>query len=408
MSVRRGVLALLALFCLAGCGAPIAGQPAAPEQALTIALWDYDKISYDRRLVEAFEKTHPGVRVRVASYPDAYYDQKMESLLVGGKQVDVFFTRTTASLKRLYEYGAAWPLDSLLDEYGMDLAGSPDLEAMRYGGQLYGVPYRRDHYVLVYNCDLFDRAGVEYPGPAPTWEQVHALSRQLQPELGEEEYALMVLPMDIQWVASGRAGAVQTAESLRPILELLVQMQEEGTAPAYGDCIARDIQQQCFELGTYGMYVGGTWYLNYLMTDEKAGRFDFRWGVTTAPGWEQGGSGADTVILSGMGICRQSRDKALAWEFIRFATGAEGARIMAEEQMMPAYMDEEIAEVYRQSFAGDFLDPAVYRQRAPLPGGGDTSAASQVLCEAFRQCMLGWKTVDEAIADADRRLRALK
>lgn len=109
-----------------------------------------------------------------------------------------------------------------------------------------------------------------------------------------------------------------------------------------------------------------------------------------------------------MGICRQSRDKALAWEFIRFATGAEGARIMAEEQMMPAYMDEEIAEVYRQSFAGDFLDPAVYRQRAPLPGGGDTSAASQVLCEAFRQCMLGWKTVDEAIADADRRLRALK
>ena len=222
--MRRGGLALLALFCLAGCGAPIAGQPAAPEQALTIALWDYDKISYDRRLVEAFEKTHPGVCVRVASYPDACYDQKMESLLVGGKQVDVFFTRTTASLKRLYEYGVAWPLDSLLDEYGMDLAGLPDLEAMRYGGQLYGVPYRRDHYVLVYNCDLFDRAGVEYPGPASTWEQVHALSRQLQPELGEEEYALMVLPMDIQWVASGRAGAVQTAESLRPILELLVQM----------------------------------------------------------------------------------------------------------------------------------------------------------------------------------------
>lgn len=233
--MRRGGLALLALFCLAGCGAPIAGQPAAPEQALTIALWDYDKISYDRRLVEAFEKTHPGVCVRVASYPDACYDQKMESLLVGGKQVDVFFTRTTASLKRLYEYGAAWPLDSLLDEYGMDLAGLPDLEAMRYGGQLYGVPYRRDHYVLVYNCDLFDRAGVEYPGPASTWEQVHALSRQLQPELGEEEYALMVLPMDIQWVASGRAGAVQTAESLRPILELLVQMRRIP-APPRGCC----------------------------------------------------------------------------------------------------------------------------------------------------------------------------
>ncbi|MGN1008626.1 MAG: ABC transporter substrate-binding protein, partial [Butyricicoccus sp.] len=392
------MLLLAALCVLTACGTPTEKAPA-PEQVLTIALWDYDKISYDRRLVEAFEETHPGVRVQVISYPDAYYDQKMESLLIGGRQVDVFFIRSLSSLRRLVEYDAAWPLDAMIEEYGLDLADSPDLDYMRMGGQLYGVPYRHDRYVLVYNCDLFDRAGIDYPGPDVTWEQMREIARQLQPALHEDEYALMVLPMDIQWIASGRTAPVEagSAENLRPIMELLLGMQQEGTAPAYGDCIAQDIQQQCFELGKYGMYVGGTWYLNYLMTDEQAGRFDFRWGVTTAPRWEQSDGSAATAVLSGIGIGQQSENRELAWEFIRFAAGAEGAKIMAEEQMMPAYMDERIQEIYRENFTGDVLDPAVYQSRPTRYGSRTQTAASQqVQCDAFRQCMIGEKTVDEA------------
>ena len=401
--MRRGILLMLVTLCvLTACGAP-AEKAVASEQVLTIALWDYDKISYDRRLVEAFEETHPDVRVRVISYPDAYYDQKIESLLIGGRQVDVFFIRTLSSLERLVEYDAAEPLDALAEESALDLVESPDLDYMRLSGQLYGVPYRHDRYVLVYNCDLFDRAGVDYPGPDVTWEQVQEIARQLQTGLKDDEYALMVLPMDIQWVASGRTAPVEagSAENLRPIMELLLGMQREGTAPAYGDCIAQDIQQQCFELGKYGMYVGGTWYLNYLMTDEQAGRFDFRWGVTTAPRWEKSDGSKEAAILSGLGICRQSENKTLAWEFIQFVTGAEGARIMAEEQMMPAYMDESIQKIYRQSFAGDVLDPAVYQNRPTLYGGG---ALQQVQCDAFRQCMLGQKTVEQAIRDMEEQL----
>lgn len=77
----------------------------AEQQTLTLVLWDYDKISYDRRLVEAFEAAHPDVQVNVLSYPDTYYDQKMESLLIGDKPVDVFLSRTTMSLKHLCDYG---------------------------------------------------------------------------------------------------------------------------------------------------------------------------------------------------------------------------------------------------------------------------------------------------------------
>lgn len=116
------------------------------QTALTVVLWDYDKTSYDSRLVQAFEESHPEVRVNIVSYPDAYYDQKMQARLLGGRQTDVFLCRTIGSLHQLYEYGIAQPLDSLMEQYGHDLQGEQLLEQMRFDGEQYGVPYRTDHY----------------------------------------------------------------------------------------------------------------------------------------------------------------------------------------------------------------------------------------------------------------------
>ena len=77
----------------------------------------------------------------------------------------------------------------------------------------------RDSYVLLYNCDLFDKAGIPYPKQQMTWEQVYALAQQLQQGLSADEYAMMALPMDIQWLAAGRNGDYSSAENIRQISE---------------------------------------------------------------------------------------------------------------------------------------------------------------------------------------------
>ena len=181
---------------LTACSAGAPAQEKQEKQTLTLVLWDYDKTSYDRRLIEAFEQTHPGVEMQVISSPDNYYDQKMEAFLLGDKNVDIFLTRTTASLKRMCEHGVVQELDDLVEQYGLDLADSPQLEEMRYDGTLYGVPYRQDRYVLFYNCDLFDQAGVPYPQERLTWPQLYELAQKLQNGLKQDgQYALMVLPI---------------------------------------------------------------------------------------------------------------------------------------------------------------------------------------------------------------------
>lgn len=263
---KKGLLLLAALLALCGCTAQSNIADVSRRTMLTVVLWDYDKTSYDWKLIRAFEDSHPDVQVEVVSYPDAYYDQKMQARLLSGRQTDVFLCRTMDSLYKLYEYGIAQPLDELLAQYGHDLRDSAELVQMQFDGHQYGIPYRRDRYVLLYNCKLFDRAGIPYPKERLTWEQVHELAQQMQSSLSEGEYAMMSLPMDIQWLATGKNGGYDNAESMRQIIGWVQQMQQERCMPQYSTCIAQDIQQQCFELGQYGMYIGGTWYLDYLMT----------------------------------------------------------------------------------------------------------------------------------------------
>lgn len=405
---KKGLLLLAALLALCGCTAQSNIADVPRRTMLTVVLWDYDKTSYDWKLIRAFEDSHPDVQVEVVSYPDAYYDQKMQARLLSGRQTDVFLCRTMDSLYKLYEYGIAQPLDELLAQYGHDLRDSAELVQMQFDGHQYGIPYRRDRYVLLYNCELFERAGIPYPKERLTWEQVHELAQQMQSSLSEGEYAMMSLPMDIQWLATGKNSGYDNAESMRQIIGWVQQMQQERCMPQYSTCIAQDIQQQCFELGQYGMYIGGTWYLNYLMTDYRAGRFDFRWGVTEAPVWAEDQKSSETVIQTGMGICRSSQQQELAWEFIRFAAGAEGAKIMAAEQMMPAYLDSEVEEIYRNSFYGAYLDPMVYLDRETAVGAyQDTSREQEILCDAFRQSVTGQKDIDTALRNAQREIEAL-
>ena len=131
---KKGLLLLAALLALCGCTAQSNIADVSRRTMLTVVLWDYDKTSYDWKLIRAFEDSHPDVQVEVVSYPDAYYDQKMQARLLSGRQTDVFLCRTMDSLYKLYEYGIAQPLDELLAQYGHDLRDSAELVQMQFDG----------------------------------------------------------------------------------------------------------------------------------------------------------------------------------------------------------------------------------------------------------------------------------
>ena len=177
-----------------------------------------------------------------------------------------------------------------------------------------------------------------------------------------------------------------------------MKMQREGLAPSYADCIAKDVAQQSFELGNYAMYVGGSWYVNYLTTDQKNDKFGFRWGVMECPYWPQSELERETTIPTGISMCKNSANKKLAWEFIQFASGKEGAMIMAEEQMCPAYRDEAVEQHYLDHFAGAYLDKEILKYGEKNRDGleNDVQAMQTALCDLFRKYMTEQITIEQA------------
>ncbi len=56
-----------------------------------------------------------------------------------------------------------------------DVSGASSYEV---DGTQYGTPYRQDSWVLFYNKDLFDAAGVDYPDGSWTWDDYDAAARR--------------------------------------------------------------------------------------------------------------------------------------------------------------------------------------------------------------------------------------
>lgn len=116
------------------------------------------------------------------------------------------------------------------------------------------------------------------------------------------------------------------------------------------------------------------------------------------PYWPQSELERETTIPTGISMCKNSANKKLAWEFIQFASGKEGAMIMAEEQMCPAYRDEAVEQHYLDHFAGAYLDKEILKYGEKNRDGleNDVQAMQTALCDLFRKYMTEQITIEQA------------
>lgn len=59
-------------------------KPQEEPHVLRVCLWDYDVVSYDRKLIAAFEESHPHIQVEVVAFNSYYYNKTLESMLESG------------------------------------------------------------------------------------------------------------------------------------------------------------------------------------------------------------------------------------------------------------------------------------------------------------------------------------
>ena len=55
-------------------------------------------------------------------------------------------------------------------------------------GKIYGVPKDKDNILLVYNKEMFDQAGLEYPNDNWTWDDMESASQAIYDKTGKYGY----------------------------------------------------------------------------------------------------------------------------------------------------------------------------------------------------------------------------
>ena len=112
---------------------------------------------------KAFEKAHPGVKVNVQYQQWNTHLQKFDATLAGGSVPDVI-EMGNSEMTKYMAAGAFADLTSVKSKFPNSSTWLKGLtDSATYDGKLMGVPYYAGSRVVIYNTDLFKKAGVTTP-----------------------------------------------------------------------------------------------------------------------------------------------------------------------------------------------------------------------------------------------------
>lgn len=139
-----------------------------------LSMWVYgDQPSFYDKIISSFKATYPNVKVNVRSFGDyTTYSQALLEAMASGQSPDIFMIPSTelpAYLNKIVPANPAQLSPFMLQQYFPQVV-SQDFVS---GGYVYGLPLSVDTMALLYNKDLFAKAGIVYP--PTTWQSFDSI-----------------------------------------------------------------------------------------------------------------------------------------------------------------------------------------------------------------------------------------
>ena len=193
------------------------------------------------------------------------------------------------------------------------------------------------------------------------------------------------------------SGSKENIQLLQDGMELLRTMQRKKYILPFSVCESYSASQRMFETGNYGLFVHGTWYLNYLQNDRN--RFHFAWGVAEKPNWRTD-QPYNAMMLTPICINRNTQHPEAAWTFVQYLCGKQGAATLAENLVLPAYEDESIRDILTRKLTEYGIDPALVLDGYDAPETALTPEQSRYMKQIYqyyREALLELCTPQQAM-----------
>ncbi len=286
------------------------------------------------RLLGAFERENPGVRVRVEQLPWSAAHEKLLTAFAGDATPDIAQMGNTW-LPEFVALDALEPLDAAIrGSRPIDLADYDPgiLDTNVVDGRQYGLPWYVDTRVLFYRRDLLAEAG--QAAPPRDWGEWMRAMRAVKERVGPERYALLLPlneyePFVALWLQQGepllrdggRRGNFRSPGFART-LELYLSIYDQRLAPPTAGNEVGNVWNE-FARGYFSFYVSGPWQIGEFKRRLPAG-LQPAWMTAPLPG--PTGPGASIAGGASVAVFRRSPRKAEAWRLVEFLSRPEVQR----------------------------------------------------------------------------------
>lgn len=238
-------------------------------------------------MYEAFHEEYPDITVEIETIGYDDYFTTMQTRIAGGTGPDCF-EMNIENFGAYASNGILAPIENL----ETDAVNETALSAFAYDGVQYGVPENFSTVILVYNKDLFDQAGLDYPTSDWTREDVDAAAEAIR-ALGDDIFGIYqpVTYNEFYKVAAQYGGSLLNEDrteftinseanvaALQSMADRVQKTNVQPTEEQMGGMGDWDL----FESGRLGMIPTGTWCFN-TFTDAC----DFAWDICVEPGQTQ-------------------------------------------------------------------------------------------------------------------------
>ena len=397
--------------------APAASSEAAAEPVtLKWAIWDEATTQYWGDLKKEYEATHPGVTIEMVDLGSTDYMTVLATDLSGsGSEFDVVTIKDVPGYATLVQKDTLLPLDDYIKADGVDLAQYAGVtDQVTVDGSLYELPFRNDFWVVFYNKDIFDAKGVAYPTNDMTFAQYDELARQVtDTTFGAQVYGTHYhtwrSAVQLFGVLDGKNTILDGQyDDFKPYYEMVLNQEKDGVCRKYTDLKTEGLHYSAaFSGGDVAMMNQGSWFIATMMTNVKSGEYDAslcgNWGIVKYPHAEGVEPGSTLGTITGLSVTKASDTPDAAWEFVKWVSGEEGAKVLASSGNFPAIMTADIADSIAalEGFPTDAESKealTVSNLYLEVPYAPNVSEINTILDSYHGSIMTGELSIDDGIA----------
>ncbi|GAA3641093.1 sugar ABC transporter substrate-binding protein [Kineosporia mesophila] len=337
-----------ALLGLAACGGDDENTSSATDEPVgTATLWARDnQKGFINLLTGAYNSSHEG-KVKVSVVPTGSFVQKFGTAAASGSGPDI------ASIDLVYlpyfaSKGVLDDLTAVQDELPWkDSLSEAHRKLAVYEGKTYALPFTAEASVTFYNKDLFTKAGLDPDKPPTSYAQMLDAARAIK-KLGGGNYGFVMAGQcggcnifefaPHVWASGGEVlsqdgrSAQFDSPEVTDALEFYRTLWQEGLMAPSSKTDSGATQGSTFQSGKIGMVNLGAFFVQTLAADHK---IDF--GVAPIVGKDGGtasfAGGDEIAVTAG------AKNKAVAYDFVKWATDEQAQTILAENSIVPVRTD---------------------------------------------------------------------